>query len=96
MFADPGQVAGFAALMSDVDKPFECVGERRESAVGPAAAGRPAGVAGLGRGRRPGPGGRLAWSATRTWPSCSPPTSDLAFADPAVAAAVDALLAGDR
>src|SRR5665213_3515848 len=33
MFADPGQVEGFAALMSDVDKPFECVGERRESAV---------------------------------------------------------------
>jgi hypothetical protein len=33
MFADPGQVAGFAALMSDEDKPFECVGERRESAA---------------------------------------------------------------
>ena len=33
MFTDPGQVPGFAALMSDADKPFECVGERRESAV---------------------------------------------------------------
>ena len=33
MFADPDQIPGFAALMSDVDKPFECVGERRESAV---------------------------------------------------------------
>ena len=33
MFADPDQVDGFAALMSDADKPFECVGERRESAV---------------------------------------------------------------
>jgi hypothetical protein len=33
LFADPDQVAGFAALMSDVEKPFECVGERRESAV---------------------------------------------------------------
>jgi UDP-N-acetyl-alpha-D-muramoyl-L-alanyl-L-glutamate epimerase len=33
MFADPEQVPGFAALMSDVDKPFECVGERRESAA---------------------------------------------------------------
>jgi hypothetical protein len=33
LFADPGQVAGFAALMSDEDKPFECVGERRESAA---------------------------------------------------------------
>jgi hypothetical protein len=33
MFADPAQVAGFADLMSDRDKPFECVGERRESAA---------------------------------------------------------------
>jgi len=33
MFADPAQVVGFADLMSDVDKPFECVGERRESAA---------------------------------------------------------------
>jgi hypothetical protein len=30
---DPGQVEGFAALMSTEDKPFECVGERRESAA---------------------------------------------------------------
>jgi UDP-N-acetyl-alpha-D-muramoyl-L-alanyl-L-glutamate epimerase len=33
MFADPGQIAGFAALMSADEKPFECVGERRESAA---------------------------------------------------------------
>ncbi len=33
MFADPAQVHGFAALMSDEDKPFECVGERGESAA---------------------------------------------------------------
>jgi len=33
MFTDPGQVPGFAALISDEDKPFECVGERRESAA---------------------------------------------------------------
>jgi hypothetical protein len=33
LFDDAGQVAGFAALMSDQDKPFECVGERRESAA---------------------------------------------------------------
>jgi hypothetical protein len=33
MFADPGQIDGFRALMSKDDKPFECVGERRESAV---------------------------------------------------------------
>jgi hypothetical protein len=33
MFADPDQIDGFRALMSRDDKPFECVGERRESAV---------------------------------------------------------------
>jgi hypothetical protein len=33
LFADPDQIPGFAALMSDADKPFECVGERRESAA---------------------------------------------------------------
>jgi hypothetical protein len=33
MFADPGQIDGFRSLMSTADKPFECVGERRESAV---------------------------------------------------------------
>jgi UDP-N-acetyl-alpha-D-muramoyl-L-alanyl-L-glutamate epimerase len=33
MFTDPGQVPGFAALISTDDKPFECVGERRESAA---------------------------------------------------------------
>jgi hypothetical protein len=33
MFDDPEQVEGFAALMSEDDKPFECVGERRESAA---------------------------------------------------------------
>ncbi len=33
MFADPDQVPGFAALMSRDGKPFECVGERLESAV---------------------------------------------------------------
>jgi hypothetical protein len=33
MFDDPDQTEGFAALMSAEDKPFECVGERRESAA---------------------------------------------------------------
>ncbi len=33
LFADGAQIAGFADLMSDEDKPFECVGERRESAA---------------------------------------------------------------
>jgi hypothetical protein len=33
MFDDPEQVEGFAALMSAEGKPFECVGERGESAA---------------------------------------------------------------
>jgi hypothetical protein len=33
LLADPDQIVGFAALMSPEGKPFECVGERRESAV---------------------------------------------------------------
>jgi hypothetical protein len=33
MFADPDQIDGFRSLMSTDDKPFECVGERRESAA---------------------------------------------------------------
>ena len=33
MFADADEVAGFVALMSQDGKPFECVGERRESAA---------------------------------------------------------------
>ncbi len=33
LFADADQVDGFADLMSDEDKPFECVGERREAAA---------------------------------------------------------------
>ncbi len=33
LLADPAQVPGFEALMSTADKPFECVGERRESAA---------------------------------------------------------------
>jgi hypothetical protein len=55
----PTRWPGFAALMSDDDKPFECVGERRESAAAlrilsslPAVEGRP----GRGRPGRPGPG----------------------------------------
>jgi len=33
LFDDVGEVDGFRALMSDGDKPFECVGERKESAA---------------------------------------------------------------
>lgn len=33
LFADIDEIAGFADLMSDAAKPFECVGEKRESAA---------------------------------------------------------------
>ncbi len=33
LFDQAGEVDGFRALMSDADKPFECVGERKESAA---------------------------------------------------------------
>jgi len=95
MFSDPEQVDGFAALMSDADKPFECVGEKRESAVAlRLLAARPLWrdapvVAALARTARDlvddGDEARLL-----------APDQVLAFPDPAVAAAVDDLLARRR
>ena len=91
LFADPDQVPGFAALMSDVDKPFECVGERRESAAALHLLA-----------------GRDGWRDAPVVAALAPlaaalvtddvvaglltPAPELAFADPVVAAAVDALL----
>jgi hypothetical protein len=95
LFADPAQVPGFAALMSDADKPFECVGERRESA---AALRLLAGS----------PGWRDSPVVAALAPVADAlvgegdvadllaPRTDLAFRDPVVAAAVDSLLAGGR
>ncbi len=95
LFADPDQVPGFAALMSDVDKPFECVGERRESAAAlHLLAGRdewsdaPV-VAALAP-----VAGTLVTEADIADLLASRPA--LAFPDPVVAAAVDALLTGGR
>jgi hypothetical protein len=95
VFADPGQVVGFAALMSEVDKPFECVGERRESAAALRLLA-----------------GRDEWRDAPVVAALAPvadalvtdddvadllaPRDDLAFAEPAVAAAVARLLTGDR
>jgi len=95
LFADPRQVAGFAALMSDEDKPFECVGERRESAAALHLLA-----------------GRDVWRDAPVVAALAPaaaalvtdevvdvlltPAPELAFADPVVAAAVDALLSGAR
>jgi hypothetical protein len=93
LFADPDQVEGFAALMSDADKPFECVGERRESAAALRLLA-----------------GRAAWRTEPVVVALAPtaaalvtdddvdallsPEEGLAFPGPAVAVAVDALLAG--
>jgi len=95
LFADPGQIAGFAALMSDRDKPFECVGERRESAAALHLLA-----------------GRDGWRDAPLVVALAPvaaglvteedvgalltPSTDLAFAEPVVADAVDALLSGAR
>jgi hypothetical protein len=91
MFADPGQVPGFAALMSDVDKPFECVGERRESAVALRL------LAGLPAWRDSAVVSALAATASELVDDTDvdallAPDDSLAFADPVVAAAVAHLL----
>ncbi len=93
LFADPDQVPGFAALMSDDDKPFECVGERRESAVAlRLLADLPAWRSSV----------VVEALADRARALVSPgdvelalaPSPDLRFPDPEVATEVDRLLAG--
>jgi hypothetical protein len=95
MFEDPGQVAGFAALMSDDDKPFECVGERRESAAALRLLSESDGwretpvVAALaGRARALVSGSEVH--------ELLQPRSDLACADPEIAAALARSLAAPR
>ncbi len=94
MFADPDQVAGFAALMSDQDKPFECVGERRESAVALRM------LSGLAGWRDSVVVAALAPVAEALVGDADVddllrPRADLAFVDPSVAAVVDVLLSGE-
>jgi hypothetical protein len=93
LFADPAQAPGFAALMSDRDKPFECVGERRESAVAvrlladdPAWKGS-AVVSALADGAR-------ALVTEADVAATLAPTRELDFPEPGVASAVADLLAG--
>jgi len=91
LFADPDQVPGFVALMSDVDKPFECVGERRESAVALRM------LAGLPEWRDSVVVATLAPVASSLvsdddFDDLLSPRGELAFSDPTVAGAVDALL----
>lgn len=95
LFADPRQVPGFAALMSDADKPFECVGERRESAAALHL------LAGQDRWRNTPVVAALAGAAAAlvtddTVTELLTPDPGLAFGDPAVAHAVDDLLSGGR
>jgi hypothetical protein len=92
MFADRLQVAGFAALMSDDDKPFECVGERRESAAAlrmlsdrPEWKESPVVAALAARARAMVSDADIEMLLT--------PAPDLAFPDPEVAAAVDRFVA---
>jgi hypothetical protein len=95
MFADLDQVDGFAALMSDADKPFECVGEKRESAV----------AVRLLAGRREWRDAPVVAALARTAGALVDdsdeaillsPDHGLAFRDPVVAAAVDDLLTRRR
>jgi UDP-N-acetyl-alpha-D-muramoyl-L-alanyl-L-glutamate epimerase len=88
MFADPAEIAGFAALMSRDDKPFECVGERRESAAAfrlladrPEWSGSAVVTALADRAR--------TLVSDQDVASLLAPAPDLAFPDPEVAAAVD-------
>jgi hypothetical protein len=93
MFDDPGQIDGFAALMSDRDKPFECVGERGESAAAMRMLGslpewRDTTVVGaLG-------GQARALVSDADVSSLLTPVRTLAFEDPAIADAVDRQLTG--
>jgi UDP-N-acetyl-alpha-D-muramoyl-L-alanyl-L-glutamate epimerase len=95
LFADPGQTPGFAALMSDQDKPFECVGERRETAAAlRILASRPE--------WRDAPVVRALAARSRSLVSEAEvtalltPSDQLAFADPVVAERVARQLAGPR
>jgi UDP-N-acetyl-alpha-D-muramoyl-L-alanyl-L-glutamate epimerase len=93
MFDDPAQTDGFAALMSDSDKPFECVGERRESATAlriladdPQWRDSPVVRALADRAR--------ALVGDESVTELLTPRCELAFPDPEIAAAVDRLLSG--
>jgi hypothetical protein len=93
MFADPDDVPGFAALMSDDDKPFECVGERRESAAAMRILGRlPRWEAKPVVAALAGPARSLVSDAGVA--DLLAPERGLAFPGPEVSAAVERLLTG--
>jgi hypothetical protein len=88
LLGDRAEVPGFAALMSATDKPFECVGERRESAAAirllaeqPEWRDAPVVAALADRARSSVSDADVAGLLR--------PERDLAFPDPAVAGAVD-------
>jgi len=92
LFDQSDEVAGFRALMSDADKPFECVGERKESAAALRMLAR-----------RPGWRDTVVVRSLRSDAEALVSEGDVAdllrpdhtldYADPAVAAAIDRLLA---
>jgi hypothetical protein len=92
LFDDRAQLPGFAALMSDEGKPFECVGERRESAAAlRMLSGQPrwkdaAVVSGLAAEAR-----GMVSDAEVT--ALLRPQPELAFPDPMVASLVEAMMA---
>ncbi|MBV8463003.1 MAG: hypothetical protein JO368_06905 [Acidimicrobiales bacterium] len=95
LLADPAQQEGFAALMSATEKPFECVGERRESAAAFRLLAEQeewrdaAVVAALG------PAARSLVSDDEVDRLLAPDPA-LAFPDPMVAEAVDRFMDPDR
>jgi UDP-N-acetyl-alpha-D-muramoyl-L-alanyl-L-glutamate epimerase len=92
LFADAAQVPGFAALMSDDEKPFECVGERRESAVAfRLLADLPAWRSSAVVAALAGPARALVSPADVE--AALAPSPGLAFPDPVIAAEVERLLA---
>ncbi|MHB1713028.1 MAG: endonuclease domain-containing protein, partial [Acidimicrobiales bacterium] len=94
MFNDPAQLEGFADLMSDEDKPFECVGERRESATAlRVLAARPGWKDSLVVAALSGPARALTSGADLG--QLLVPDLSVQFPDPAVAAAVERLMAGE-
>ncbi len=95
LFADREQIPGFAALMSDEDKPFECVGERRESAAALWM------LSGMEQWRDAAVVAALSATATslvtdEDVADLLTPQIDLAYGDAVVASAVDVLLSGVR
>jgi hypothetical protein len=91
MFGDPDQISGFKALMSDESKPFECVGERRESAAAFAILSEQPDWKDAAVVKALAETARAMVSDTEV-ASLLHPQTDLAYPDPDVAGCVDAMM----